>query len=64
MTVKRQIRKLIADNSNTGDANAHQIWKGYGDMGRFPYGWWIKPFGGNGRWIGENWNEIQELWGE
>lgn len=63
MTVKEKIRKLIADtNGGQGYANACQIWKGYGEMGQEPYGWWLKPFGENAYWIGASWEEIKERW--
>lgn len=62
MTVKQKIRKLIADTWGQGYANACEIWRGHGDLGQEPYGWWLKPFGENARWIGSSWKEIKELW--
>ncbi|KKK65021.1 hypothetical protein LCGC14_2978330 [marine sediment metagenome] len=62
MTVKEKIRKLAADTNDQGYANACQIWKGHGDSGQEPYGWWLRPFNENERWIGSNLEEVKKLW--
>jgi len=64
MKVEECIKNLIADTSagGKGYANACQLWRGFGDMGQRPYGWWLKPFGETARFIGRSWKEIKADW--
>ena len=62
MTVKDRIRQLVIESSDEGQANACEIWKGYGDLGQAPYGWWLKPFNEQARSIGQSWDEVKERW--
>lgn len=61
MIVKEKIRELVEDSKGHGYANACQLWKGLGEMGQGPYGWWLKPFNQTARWIGSRWEEIKEM---
>jgi len=58
----QKIKEFIASTNGIGYANAAQIWRGYGDNGQRPYGYWLKPFGEVARWIGSSLNEIKLLW--
>ena len=63
MTVKENIRKMIAKQYNEADANACEIWKGWGEMGQAPYGWWVQPFGRTAYFVGSLLAEAQEFFG-
>ena len=61
MNTKEKIRKVIARQYDDGDANACQIWKGWGEMGQGPWGWWVRPFGRVGYFVGSSLEEAREF---
>ena len=61
LKVKERIRSLVAKDSSEGEANACQIWKGYGELGQAPHGWYVKKFNKSANWIGSSWKEIMEI---
>lgn len=60
MTAKQQILKKVSEVKDEGYANACQLWKGHGEMGQKPFGWWLKPFNENARFLGGNTKEAIE----
>ena len=60
MKTKNKIRAIIASDYDEGYANACHIWRGYGEMGQRPFGWWMRPFGENARYMGMGMKEVQE----
>jgi hypothetical protein len=60
MNAKQKILKKVSEVKDEGYANACQLWKGHGEMGQAPHGWWLKPFNENARFIGSTVKEAVE----
>ena len=60
MNAEQKILSKVAEAKDEGYANACELWKGYGDMGQRPNGWWLKPFGENARHLGSSVDEVTE----
>lgn len=62
--MKEKIRKHEAARRGAGYANACEIWKGWGEMGQSPFGWWVRPIGRTAHFVGSNASKVEEFYAE
>lgn len=60
LDAREKVRVLLTRVMDKGDVNACRVWRGFGDLGERPYGWWVARFGEPATYWGKSAAEVEE----